>query len=78
MLGKVKTLEFLAESLTSEVPVIREQLEQVATDARRAFSRVEDAATAATTLLVVTTAIAVVALTLGVVTVVVLRRRGTI
>jgi hypothetical protein len=74
MFNRTRAVGQLAEQLTSEVPLIREQLQQVAEDAGRSFSRLEDAATAATTLLVVLTVAVVAALFLSTVCVVGIRR----
>jgi pilus assembly protein TadC len=70
-----RTVGQLAEELSGEVPLIREQLQQVAEDAGRSFSRLEDAATAATALLVVLTVAVVAALFLSTVCVVAIRRQ---
>lgn len=78
MLRQGRALGHLAEQLTDEVPLIREQLQQVADDARRSFSRVEDAATTVTTTMVVLMAVGVVALFLSTVVVWGLRREGNL
>lgn len=70
-----RTVGQLAEELSGEVPLIREQLQQVAEDAGRSFSRLEDAATAATALLVVLTVAVIAALFLSTVCVVAIRRQ---
>lgn len=70
-----RTVGHLAEQLSGEVPVMREQLQQVTDDAHSALSRVEDAATAITTLLVALTVVAVAALLLSTVCVVAIRRQ---
>jgi hypothetical protein len=75
MFTKTRAVGQLAEQLTDEVPLIREQLQQVAEDAQRAFSRVEVAATAVTTLLVALTVVAVAALLLSTVCIVAIRRQ---
>jgi hypothetical protein len=74
MLRTTRNLGRLAEELRTDLPGIREELEQVAEDARRSFSRVEDAATAATVVLVVTGVAVVIALFLAASAVVFIRR----
>lgn len=66
-----RTLGQLAEQL----PDAKEQLQQLATDARGAFSRLEVSATAVTATLVVTALIAVTALIVATTAVVAARRQ---
>jgi len=70
MLRATRNLGQLAEELHDDWPGIRDELQQVADDARACFSRVEVAATVATAVLVVVGLVAVTALILATVAVV--------
>jgi hypothetical protein len=70
MLRATRNLGQLAGELHDDWPGIREELEQVAADARRSFSRVEVAATAVTVTMVAIGVAVVIALILSTVAVV--------